>query len=99
MIEVAMLRHDAAEWQRRFAEAGIPGATVATVAEAFACEQVAARSMLLMLPDQLHADGVRVAGTPIKFSTAPAAPVRGAPLPGTDTVSIATEFGLPLPRG
>jgi crotonobetainyl-CoA:carnitine CoA-transferase CaiB-like acyl-CoA transferase len=99
MIEVAMLRHDAAEWQRRFAEAGIPGATVATVAEAFAYEQVAARSMLLTLPDQLHAEGVCVAGMPIKFSTAPAAPVRGAPLPGTDTLSIATEFGLPLPRG
>jgi hypothetical protein len=78
-----------------FVEAGIPGATVATVAEAFAHQQVAARSMLLVLPDDLHAQGVRVACRPIQFSTAPTVPVRGAPLPGTDTASVAAEFGLP----
>ena len=98
MIEEAMRRQDAAEWQRRFVTAGIPGAIVATVAEAFAHEQVAARSMLLVLPDPLHAGGVRVAGRPITFCTAPAVPVTVAPLPGADTASVAAECGVPLPH-
>ena len=97
LIEDAMRRQDAAEWQRRFVAESIPGATVATVAEAFAHEQVAARSMLMVLPDDLHAQGVRVAGRPITFSTTPAVPVRGAPLAGTDTASVAAEFGVPFP--
>lgn len=98
VIEEAMRGQDAAEWQRRFVAAGIPGATVATVAEAFEHEQVAARSMLLVLPDDLHTQGVRVAGRPIHFSTAPAVPVHGAALPGADTAAVAAEFGAPLPQ-
>jgi crotonobetainyl-CoA:carnitine CoA-transferase CaiB-like acyl-CoA transferase len=78
----AIARRDASEWQERCIAAGIPGATVYTVREAFGHPHVALRNMLVGFEHPLGA-GLKVAGDPIKMS---AHAFHGfAPAPGLGT--------------
>jgi crotonobetainyl-CoA:carnitine CoA-transferase CaiB-like acyl-CoA transferase len=97
-IEMAMRARPAAEWQTRFTAAGLPGAIVSTVGEAFAHEQARARDMVLTLPDAVVPGGVQVAGRALKFARRAAPPALGAPLPGADTAAVAAELGLAVPQ-
>ena len=58
---------DAEDWQTRFIEAGIPGATVRPIREAFSHPHVALRDMLVGF-DHPIGRHLKVAGDPIKLS-------------------------------
>lgn len=60
-------QRDASEWQERFIAAGIPGATVYTVREAFGHPHVELRNMLVGF-DHPTGRALKVAGDPIKLS-------------------------------
>lgn len=58
----------------------VPVGAVHDIKDIFADEHVRARQMLLTVPEPASGRAVRVAGTPIKFSRSPLAPLRRAPL-------------------
>ena len=80
MGEVIATR-DAEDWQARFIEAGIPGATVRPIREAFDHPHVALRDMLVGF-DHPIGRHLKVAGDPIKLSGH--AHATFAPAPGLD---------------
>lgn len=86
-VGAAMRAHDAGEWQRRFVAAGIPGAKVNTLAEAFAHPHVALRDMLVSF-DQPVGSRMKVAGNPIKLSQFPFAGFAPVPGLGADTRAV-----------
>ena len=96
-VTQAMQGADADEWQRRFVAAGIPGAKVATIPEAFEHPHVAMRDMLAGF-DHPIGGRLRVAGDPIKLSDHPGIGFRAAPGLGADTVAVLRDL-LGLPEG
>lgn len=90
-VGAAMQAQDADEWQRRFVAAGIPGAKVQGIADAFGHPHVALRDMLVGFEHPLGAR-LRVAGDPIRLSDHQAAPMRAAPGLGADTVEVLTRL-------
>jgi crotonobetainyl-CoA:carnitine CoA-transferase CaiB-like acyl-CoA transferase len=90
-VSQAMLAADADEWQRRFVAAGIPGAKVATISEAFDHPHVALRDMLVGFDHPIGAR-LKVAGDPIKLSAHPHAGFRAAPGLGADTVAVLRDL-------
>jgi len=84
LVADAMATRTADEWQMRFIKAGIPGAPVRSIQEAFEHPHVALRNML---PSFNHPIGrhVQVAGDPIKFSGHANQPMSGAPGLGEHT--------------
>jgi crotonobetainyl-CoA:carnitine CoA-transferase CaiB-like acyl-CoA transferase len=98
VVGEAMRKHDADEWQRRFVEAGIPGAKVATIAESFDHPHVAPRDMLVSF-DHPVGRHLKVAGNPVKMSAHPYKGFRHAPGLGADTQAILSEIvGLDADR-
>lgn len=94
-VAQAMLAADADEWQRRFVAAGIPGAKVATIAEAFEHPHVALRDMLASF-DHPIGRRLQVAGDPVKLGAHPSAGFRAAPGLGADTRTVLRDLlGLP----
>lgn len=85
-------------WRRaalidRLLEAGIPGAPVQNVAEAFADPQVGARELLVALPDLgVQGGTVPAVRTPIRFSNASLALGRSAPRLGEHTLEVRREL-------
>jgi hypothetical protein len=65
-----MLEAPAGEWQRRYVELGIPGATVRNIKEAFEHPHVAERNMLVSF-DHPVGTRLKVAGSPVKMSAHP----------------------------
>ncbi|MCC7426935.1 MAG: CoA transferase [Alphaproteobacteria bacterium] len=90
-VTKAMLTEDADEWQRRFVAAGIPGAKVASIEEAFSHPHVALRDMLVSFDHPIGAR-LKVAGSPVKLSAHPHAGYRAAPGLGADTQAILREL-------
>ena len=90
-VAAAMQAADADDWQRRFVAAGIPGAKVATIPEAFAHPHVALRDMLVGFEHPVGSR-LRVAGDPIKLSAHGATPMRAAPGLGADTVAVLRDL-------
>ncbi|MCW2495295.1 MAG: hypothetical protein JWQ77_1219 [Jatrophihabitans sp.] len=97
MLVEAMRAQDVAVWKSRFFEAKLPGAGVATIAEAFAHEQAVAREMRLDLSDPVFPGGVAVAASPLRLSRTGPSQARPAPRAGTDTEAVAAELGVDLP--
>lgn len=86
-VAAAMAAADAGTWQARFVAAGIPGARVAGIREAFAHPHVALRGMLAGF-DHPIGGRLKVAGDPLKLSAHPHRGVRAAPGLGADTVAV-----------
>jgi crotonobetainyl-CoA:carnitine CoA-transferase CaiB-like acyl-CoA transferase len=82
---------DAEDWQARFLQAGIPGATVRSIREAFAHPHVALRNMLVGF-DHPVGKHLQVAGDPIKLSAHPHTAFAGAPGLGEHTQLILREL-------
>ena len=74
----ALRAHPAAEWLERFERAGIACAPVNSVADAVRNPQVAARHMVLRIPDPAIGD-LAVAGNPIKLAGVPDPETRRPP--------------------
>jgi crotonobetainyl-CoA:carnitine CoA-transferase CaiB-like acyl-CoA transferase len=91
LVSAAMRVHDADEWQRRFVEAGIPGAKVSTIPEAFQHPHVALRDMLVSF-DHPVGRHLKVAGNPVKMSNHPFTGFRHAPGLGADTRDILDDL-------
>jgi len=91
LVGEAMRAHDADEWQRRFVAAGIPGAKVTTIPEAFQHPHVALRDMLVSFNHPLGRH-LKVAGNPVKMSKHPFRGFRHAPGLGADSCSILGEL-------
>ena len=91
LVGEAMQAHDADEWQRRFVAAGIPGAKVTTIPEAFEHPHVALRDMLVSF-DHPVGRHLKVAGNPVKMSSHPFNGFRHAPGLGADTRGILGEL-------
>src|SRR6185436_7647674 len=91
LVGEAMQAHDADEWQRRFVAAGIPGAKVTTIPEAFEHPHVALRDMLVSF-DHPVGRHLKVAGNPVKMSSHPFKGFRHAPGLGADTRGILGEL-------
>lgn len=94
LLDKQMLTKDAAEWERLFFEHKLPGAAIVDLNTAFRHEQARHRGMCVTLPDADHADGVQVAGFPIKFSAAEPVPANPAPRPGADTERLSRRAGF-----
>ncbi|MBF9033747.1 hypothetical protein HKCCE2091_05800 [Rhodobacterales bacterium HKCCE2091] len=97
LVERAMAAATPEEWQERFVAAGIPGAAVRTIREAYDHPHVAPRNMLRTFGDPVGSR-LRVAGDPIRLSghaDAPFAPVPGL---GADTKALLTALA-DLPPG
>jgi CoA:oxalate CoA-transferase len=71
-VEPALARHGAAEWLATLERAGVPCAPVQTVAEAVRHPQVAARRMVVGIPDPAIGT-LWVAGNPVKMADVPEA--------------------------
>ena len=66
----ALLRHPAADWLERLERAGVPCAPVNTVADAVRLPQIAARHMVVEVPDP-SIGTLYVAGNPVKIDGVP----------------------------
>jgi len=78
-LERALRTHDAAHWLGVLQEAGIPCSPIHDVADVLAHPQVLARNMVVTIEGD-DAEGLRVAGNPVKLSAYPDPPTR-APAP------------------
>jgi CoA:oxalate CoA-transferase len=86
-LEGALGQRGAEEWLEILEAAGIPCGVVQNVAEAIAHPQVQARNMIV------EAGGLRMAGNPIKISSFPDLPARGAaPALDADGAHLRREF-------
>jgi CoA:oxalate CoA-transferase len=86
-MEAALRKRPAAEWLTVLEEAGVPCAPIHTVADAVEHPQVRARNMIV------SADGLRMAGNPVKLSGFPDPPTRPpAPRLGADGERIRKEL-------
>jgi CoA:oxalate CoA-transferase len=86
-MERILRGRSAAQWESLFAQAGVPCAIVATVAEAIELPQVLDRNMIVT------AGGIRMAGNPIKISSLADPPTRKpAPALDADGARIRAEF-------
>ena len=92
-LSAALSRRGRAELLGALKEAGVPGAAVRTITEAFADPQLAAREMIVPL-EHLAAGTVRVLGTPLKLSATPASIRTAPPVLGQHTDAILAEAGL-----
>ncbi len=90
-VAAAMATADADAWQARFVAAGIPGAKVASIPEAFAHPHVALRDMLVGFDHPVGAR-LKVAGDPMKRSAHPRRGFRAAPGLGADTVAVLRDL-------
>jgi len=90
-VSEAMLTADAGTWQQRFVQAGIPGAKVAGIAEAFDHPHVALRNMLVGFDHPVGAR-LKVAGDPVKLSAHPYEGFRAAPSLGADTLGVLRDL-------
>jgi len=90
-VTEAMLTADADTWQQRFVKAGIPGAKVAGIAEAFEHPHVPLRDMLVGF-DHPIGSRLKVAGDPIKVSAHPHEGFRAAPGLGADTLVVLRDL-------
>ncbi len=70
---------------------GVPASRVQSVGDLFDDPHVAARNMIVSVPDPILGE-VRVAGNPIKSTTMPPLDVRRAPQLGADTDEVLTEW-------
>ena len=95
LVAAAVVTRTAEDWQARFIEAGIPGAPVRSIREAFDHPHVAMRNML---PTFDHPVGrhVHVGGNPVKLSSHPEKGMTGAPGLGEHTQAVLTRL-LNLP--
>jgi crotonobetainyl-CoA:carnitine CoA-transferase CaiB-like acyl-CoA transferase len=82
---------DVDDWQARFIEAGIPGAPVRSIREAFAHPHVAPRNMLVGF-DHPAGQHLQVSGDPVKLSAYPHTPFAGAPGLGEHTQLLLTQL-------
>ncbi len=86
-LEAVLQTAPAAHWLAVLEAAGVPCSPIHTVADAVEHPQVQARHMIV------HADGLRMAGNPIKLSAFPDAPTRRpAPDLNADGERIRREF-------
>lgn len=92
LVEAAMRSRTADAWQEMFVEAGLPGAAVRTIPEAFDHPHVALRDMLVGFEHPLGRR-LKVAGSPLKLSRHPFAGFRHAPALGEDTRTILATMG------
>ena len=87
MIEGALRKRPAAEWLVDLEKAGVPCSPINTVADAVEHPQVQARNMIV------SADGLRMAGNPVKLSGFPDPATRpAAPRLGADSERIRKEL-------
>src|SRR5262249_57796469 len=87
-LEAVLRTRPAAHWVEVFEAAGVPCSLIHTVADAAEHPQVRARNMIVT------ADGLRMAGNPIKLSAFPDMPTRRpAPELDADGERIRREFG------
>ena len=106
LVEGALSAATADEWQQWFVEAGIPGAKVRSIVEAFEHPHVAARNMITGF-DHPIGKALKVAGSPIKLSSHAFEGFRHAPALGEDSKDAlariagysAGEFQALLDRG
>lgn len=91
LVGLAMLRLTSDEWQEKFVAAGIPGAKVRTIPEAFTHPHVERRDMLVGF-DHPVGKALKVAGSPVKLSGQKFSGFRHAPALGEDTADILSQF-------
>jgi crotonobetainyl-CoA:carnitine CoA-transferase CaiB-like acyl-CoA transferase len=86
-VGAAMASRDAEDWQARFIEAGIPGATVRSIPEAFEHPHVPLRDMKVGFDHPIGAK-LEVAGNPVKLSSHSFAGFAPAPGLGSHTRAV-----------
>lgn len=90
-VSEVIATRDADDWQARFIQAGIPGAPVRSIREAFSHPHVAPRNLLMGF-DHPVGQHLQVGGDPIKLSAHPHTPFAGAPGLGEHTRLILTQL-------
>lgn len=94
LIEERLRGDSTTNWLAHFDAAGVPAGPINSIDEALSHPQVAARNMLISVTDPVLGP-VRIAGTPLKFSTFEDPPTRRvAPDLDQDRRAILAELGL-----
>lgn len=88
------LSHDTAvNWERRFAEAGVPAAAVSRLPDVLADPQVAHRQSIGATTSPVDGRALPYTNTPFKISDEETGPQRPPPTVGADTDTIMAELG------
>jgi crotonobetainyl-CoA:carnitine CoA-transferase CaiB-like acyl-CoA transferase len=91
-LSVYFRQRPTAEWLERLEAAGVPAGPVLSIAEMHADPQTQAREMVVEVRHS-RLGPVKTIGLPVKFSTTPGGPRRGAPVLGEHTREILREHG------
>ena len=93
-IEAILAKNTTAAWIEILSKAGLPCGPINNIAQALAHPQVAARNMLISVPDPSGAT-LKLVGNPLKMSAFPDPPTRdSAPDLDADRGAILKELGL-----
>jgi formyl-CoA transferase/CoA:oxalate CoA-transferase len=92
LLEAELSRHDSSEWAELLDAAGVPCAPIATVDEALASPQAAAREMVAEL-DHPTVGRLRTVGSPLKLSGTPTRIRTAPPVLGQHTDEVLAETG------
>ncbi|GGT65761.1 CoA transferase [Streptomyces atratus] len=92
LLEAALASRTSADWSGILQAAGVPCGQIASVPEALARPQVAARNMLVEI-DHPKAGRLRMVGSPLKLSEHPPTVRLAPPTLGQHTVEILAELG------
>lgn len=85
------------EWLQRFADAGIPGGSVNTIAEALEHPQIQARALVQTI-EHPTVGAMPTVKIPIAFTHAETRPPTPPPLLGADTDEVLQSLGYPAPE-
>ncbi len=95
-VGAVIVTRDADDWEKDFIAAGIPGATVKSIKEAFDHPHVALRHMLVGFDHPIGSQ-LKVAGDPMKLSAHPHQPFAPAPGLGEHTPLVLAQL-LDMPQ-
>jgi len=82
------LTKNAQDWIAFLQEHNIPCGVIQTLDQVFSHPQTQARDMLVTASHPYAEEGVKLVGSPLKFSHTPVAPAKAPPLLGADTSEV-----------
>jgi formyl-CoA transferase len=94
LIEAALSRHDAADWLKLLADAGVPGGEVKSLDRVYATPQVREQGLVCEV-EHSTLGPIELPGTPLHFDRSPEVTHRAPPTLGEHTEAIRRESSAP----
>jgi formyl-CoA transferase len=96
-LERRLQNDDAASWESRLNQAGVPAGRVLSVEQALAQPQVALRGLVARVPfPGISGDHIQLTASPVVIDGQRPAPLRPPPRLGEHTEQVLSEFGLSM---